>query len=182
MNVLDLIIGIILLLFAIAGLRKGLIIEAFYLASFIIGIFGARYFSDWVASWLAGFVDAALDYLTVIAFVITFVIFVVLTRFLGRLVSDLVAAIHLGFFDRVGGFFFGILKGGLILSVIILIMNIFGLSNLISSNLKKGSLLYPHIENVANILYRNHEVVRDSMKRSVVADSNIVKFEDCNVI
>ena len=46
MNVLDLIIGIILILFAIAGLRKGLIIEAFYLASFIVGIYCAMYFSD----------------------------------------------------------------------------------------------------------------------------------------
>lgn len=181
MNILDLIIGIILILFAISGLRKGLIIEAFYLASFIIGIWGAMYFSDCVASWLAGFVDAALDYLTVIAFIITFVIFVVLTRFLGRLISDLVASIHLGFFDKLGGFIFGIMKGGLILSVIILIMNIFGISNLISPNVKKSSLLYPHVENMANMLYRNHEVIRDSMKKSVVAD-NIVNFEECNII
>mgnify|MGYP003479094351 CR=1 FL=1 len=173
MNVLDLIIGIILILFAIAGLRKGLIIEAFYLASFIVGIFGAMYFSDWVASWLAGFVDA---------FIITFVIFVVLTRFLGRIVSDLVSAIHLGFFDKIGGFLFGILKGGLILSVLILIMNVFGLTNLINANVKRTSILYPYVENVANILYKNHEVVRDSMKRSVVADNNIVKFEDCNLL
>ena len=182
MNVLDLIIGIILILFAIAGLRKGLIIEAFYLASFIVGIFGAMYFSDWVASWLAGFVDAALDYLTVIAFIITFVLFVVLTRFLGRIVSDLVSAIHLGCCDKIGGFLFGILKGGLILSVLILIMNVFGLTNLINANVKRTSILYPYVENVANILYKNHEVVRDSMKRSVVADNNIVKFEDCNLL
>lgn len=182
MNVLDLIIGIILILFAISGLRRGLIIEAFYLASFIVGIFGAMYFSDWVASWLAGFVDAALDYLTVIAFIITFVIFVVLTRFLGRIVSDIVAAVSLGFFDKIGGFLFGILKGGLILSVLILIMNIFGLTNLISANVKRSSFLYPYVENVANMLYKNHEVVRDSMKRSVVADNNIVKFEDCNIV
>lgn len=182
MNVLDLIIGIILLLFAVAGLRKGLIIEAFYLASFIVGIFGAMYFSDIVTSWLSGFVDAALDYLTVIAFIITFVLFVVLTRFLGRLVSDLVSAIYLGFFDKLGGFLFGIVKGGLILSVIILVMNVFGLTNLIGAQTKKTSFLYPYIENIANILYKNHEVVRDSMKRSVVADNSIVKFEDCNVI
>ncbi len=182
MNILDLIIGIFLLLFAIAGLRKGLIIESFYLASFIVGIFGAMYFSDWVASWLAGFVDAALDYLTVIAFIITFILFVILTRFLGRIVSDIVAAVSLGFFDKIGGFLFGILKGGLILSVLILIMNIFGITNLISTDIKKNSFLYPHIEEIANILYKNHEIVKDSMKNSTVADNNIVKFEDCNIL
>lgn len=177
MNVLDLIIGIILILFAIVGLRKGLIIEAFYLASFIVGIYGAMYFSDLVAEWMAGFVDAASDYLTVIAFIITFVIFVVLTRYLGRLFSSLVSAIHLGFFDKLGGFFFGLLKGGLILSVLILIMNIFGISNLINTNLKKSSILYTNIEKVANMLYKNHEVVRDSKNKSVVAD-NTIKLED----
>lgn len=181
MNILDLIIGIVLILFAIIGLKKGLIIEAFNLASFIIGVWGAMCFSDWVSDWLSGYVDAALDYLPIIAFIITFVIFLLLTRWLGHLISNLVAAICLGFFDKIGGFLFGVLKGGLILSVVILIMNIFGLSNLINANLKKNSFLYPHVENVANMLYRNHEVVKDSMNKSVVAD-NIIKLEDCNKI
>ena len=114
------------LAFAIIGLKKGLIIEAFNLASFIIGVWGAMCFSDWVADWLSGYVDAALDYLPIIAFIITFVIFLLLTRWLGHLVSNLVSAIHLGIFDKIGGFLFGILKGGLILSILILIMNVFG--------------------------------------------------------
>ena len=109
MNVLDLVIGVILLIFAIAGLRKGLIIEAFYLASFIVGIYGAMYFSDVVADWMAGFVDVGKEYLAVIAFIVTFILFVVLIRFLGRLVSGLVDAISLGFLDKIGGFFFGII-------------------------------------------------------------------------
>lgn len=181
MNILDLIIGIVLILFAIIGLKKGLIIEAFNLASFIIGVWGAMCFSDWVANWLSGYVDAALDYLPIIAFIITFVIFLLLTRWLGHLVSNLVSAIHLGIFDKIGGFLFGILKGGLILSILILIMNVFGISNLIDTNLKRGSFLYTNIEKVTNRLYRNHEVVRNSINKSVVAD-NIIKFEDCNKI
>ena len=167
MNVLDLIIGIILILFALAGLRKGLIIEPCYLASFIVGIYGAMYFSDMVADWMAGFVEVAKEYLAVIAFIVTFIIFVVLIRFLGRLVSQLVHAISLGFLDKLGGLFFGVIKGALITSIIIMIMNIFGLTNLINKDLRNGSVLYTYTESLANMLYKNHEVVKGSIAENL---------------
>lgn len=170
MNVLDLIIGIILILFAIVGLRKGLIIEAFYLASFIIGIYGAMYFSDIVADWMGGFVEVGKEYLAVIAFIVTFIIFVVLIRFLGRLVSRLVDAISLGFFDKLGGFFFGVIKGALIVSIIIMIMNIFGITSLINKDLRRGSVLYTYTESIASMLYKNHEVVKGSMAENLNND------------
>lgn len=159
MNILDLIIGIILILFAIIGLKRGLIIEAFYLASFIIGIYGAMYLSDVVANWMFGFVDGGKKYIAVIAFIVTFVIFVVLIRILAQLITKLFHAISLGFFNRVGGFFFGLLKGALITSVIILILNVFHITSLISKDLRRSSVLYTYTESIARILYKNHEVV-----------------------
>ena len=170
MNILDLIIGIILILFAITGLRKGLIIEAFYLASFIVGIYGAMYFSDIVADWMGGFVKSGKEYLAVIAFIVTFVIFVVLIRFLGRLVSRLVDAISLGFFDKLGGFFFGIIKGALITSIIIMIMNIFQITSLIDKDLRRSSVLYTYTESIAKMLYSKHEVASSSTTE--VIDNN----------
>ena len=122
MNVLDLIIGVILLIFAIAGLRKGLIIEAFYLASFIVGIYGAMFFSDAVAVWMSDFVKADGDIIAIIAFILTFIGVMVLVRFLGRMISNLVEAICLGLIDKIGGFIFGLFKGALIVSIFIMIM------------------------------------------------------------
>ena len=43
MNYLDIIIGIILLVFGFKGLRKGLIIEVVTLLAFGVGIYGATY-------------------------------------------------------------------------------------------------------------------------------------------
>lgn len=167
MNVLDLIIGIILILFAISGLRKGLIIEAFYLASFIVGIYGAMFFSDMVADWMSGFVDVNTEILAVIAFIVTFILFVVLIRFLGHIISKLVEAIHLGIFDKIGGFLFGVMKGALITSIIIMIMNVFGLTNLIDINTRKESVLYTYTESIANMLYKNHDIVKESMSETL---------------
>ena len=80
MNVLDIIIGIVLVLFALAGLMKGLIIEAFFLLSFVAGAYGAMYFSDAVADWMSDFININEDYLTIVSFIVTFIIFMILMK------------------------------------------------------------------------------------------------------
>ena len=182
MNILDLIIGIILIIFAFFGLRRGLIIEAFYLASFIVGIYGAMYFSDIMADWMSGFVDGeGRQYLAVIAFVVTFVIFVVLIRLLGRLISQLFHAISLGFIDRVCGFLFGLIKGALITSIIIMILNVFHITNFISKDLRRGSVLYTYTESIARYLYKNHEVLAVNDK-NICTDAFVIKKHNCVLI
>ena len=171
MSILDLIIGVILLIFAFAGLRKGLIIEAFYLASYIIGIYGAMFFSDTVAAWMSGFIKNSNEIVAIVAFIITFIAVLILVRFLGRLISSLVEAISLGFIDKIGGFVFGAMKGALIISVFILILNVLGFSS-IMDEIKADSILYPKVERVANVLYKNHDVVKESI------DNGLEKIED----
>lgn len=166
MNILDIIIGIVLLLFAFAGLRKGLIIEAFYLASIIIGLYGAMFFSDAMSNWLAEVINVEPQYLALVAFILTFILFIVLIRFVGRIIRGLVEAIHLGFIDKIGGFIFGIVKGALLLSILIMVLNIFNISDAINNDTRKNSVLYPRIENIANTLYSNHEIIEDSMQKS----------------
>ncbi len=174
MNVLDLIIGVILLIFAIAGLRKGLIIEAFYLASFIVGIYGAMFFSDAVAAWMSGFLNAGTDVVAIIAFILTFIGILFLVRFLGRLISKLVEAISLGFIDKIGGFLFGALKGALLVSILIMIMNVLGLSYIVD-NAKNDSFLYPKVEEIANTLYKNHDVVKESIENSFEKIEDVIE-------
>ena len=164
MNVLDVIIGIVLILFAITGLRKGLIVEAFYLASFVFGAYGAMHFSDAVADWMSDFINVSEDYLTIISFIVTFIIVLVLVRFLGRIISRLLEAISLGFLDKIGGFIFGVLKGTLLVSVIVMIMNVFGASDLINNDLRKSSKLYTLTDSIANTIYDNREDLEDRIE------------------
>ncbi len=176
MNILDIIIGIILLLFAFAGLRKGLIIEAFYLASIIIGIYGAMFFSDAMSEWLSEIISIEPEYLALIAFIITFIIFMIIIRFLGRIISGLIEAIHLGIIDKIGGFAFGIIKGALLLSILIMVLNIFNIGDVIDRNTRNNSALYNHVENIANTLYKNHELIEESMEKGF--DKGLDYFED----
>lgn len=174
MNVLDVIIGIILILFALAGLRKGLIIEAFYLASFIVGVYGAMFFSDAMAVWLSTFVKADGELIAIIAFVLTFIAVMILVRFLGRLISNIVEAVSLGIVDKIGGSIFGFFKGALIVSILIMTMNVLGLSSIVDG-VKKDSFLYPKIEGIANILYKNHDVVKESINNNIEKIENVIE-------
>ena len=176
MNVLDLIIGIVLLLFALAGLRKGLIIEAFYLFSFVAGAYGAMYFSDAVAEWMSEFINIGEEYLAIVSFIVTFIIFLILMRFIGRVLSKLVETICLGFVDKIGGFVFGVLKGILLVSIVIMIMNVFGATSLINENLRDSSRLFTFTESIADMLYENHEDFEDTIEEAF--ERSMDKMED----
>lgn len=165
MNILDLIIGVILIFFAISGLKKGIIHETFYLASFIIGIYGALYFSGLVADWLATIINIGKEYISIVAFIITFLLFVFAIRLLGQAIGGIIEAINLGFIDKIGGALFGILKGALILSIIIMIFNVLGITGFIDKNVRNSSPLYTYTEQIANVLYKNQDVVKNSINK-----------------
>lgn len=183
MNILDIIIGIILVVFALAGLRKGVIMEAFYLASIVIGIYGAMFFSDAVADWLSDMINVAPEYLALVAFILTFIVFMVLIRFLGNMIAIIVETLCLGFVDKIGGAIFGIIKGALLISVLIMVLNIFNIGDVISKKTRDNSLLYPIVEDITNLLYENHTLVEESMERSFEQgkdffEQGIEKIED----
>lgn len=164
MNYLDIIIAIILFLFGIKGLCKGLIIEVVTLLAFGIGIYGAMHFSDFTAARLQDFLEINPNYLNTIAFVLTFIILVVLVNLIGRLVSKAIKSLNLGFFDKLGGFLFGIIKGVLLCSVLLMVLNNFQLLGVLKPEAKEKSKLYPYIEQTVPYVYRGFDLVRDYAK------------------
>ena len=54
------------------------------------------------------------------------------------------------------------------------IMNVLGLSSVVDSS-KKGSFLYPKVEEIANTLYKNHDVVKESIENSFEKIENVIE-------
>ena len=160
MNYLDIIIAIILLLFGYKGFRKGLIIEVVTLLGFGVGLYGAMHFSDFTAAHLQDFMEIKPEYLNTVAFVLTFIILVVLVNLLGRLVSKAVRSLNLGFFDRLGGFLFGALKGVLLCSTFVLVLNNLQWIGLVKEEVRQGSFLYPYVEETVPYLYKGFDLVK----------------------
>jgi membrane protein required for colicin V production len=181
MNYLDIIIAIILFLFGWKGLRKGLIIEVVTLLAFGVGIYGAMHFSDFTAAHLQDFMEIKPQYLNTIAFVLTFIILVVLVNLIGRLVSKWVKSMNLGFFDKLGGFLFGILKGVLLCSVLLMVLNNFQLLGVVKPKVKEESKLYPYIEQTVPYVYRGFDLVKDYAKDVLPDDESEEETEGNSV-
>jgi len=121
MNYIDLVLGVILIIAAIQGFRKGFIVELASLAALILGIWGAIKFSDWTAGFITKNTGFHSEHLSVIAFVITFIAIVIVIHILGKVLDNAVKAVALGFLNRLAGIIFGVLKTAVILSIFLLL-------------------------------------------------------------
>lgn len=164
MNYLDIILAIILFLFGFKGLRRGLIIEVVTLLAFGVGIYGAMHFSDFTAEHLQQVMNIDPKYLNTVAFILTFILLVIIVNIIGRMVKRMVQALNLGFFDRVGGFIVGAAKGLLLCSTFVLVLNNLQMTGLIKEDVKKGSFLYPYVEQTVPYLYKGFNLVRDAVR------------------
>ena len=164
MNYIDIIILLMLVGFGIGGWRKGLITEAATLLGLGVGLYGAFHFSDFTASKLVEWVEINPKYLNVIAFVVTFIVLTILVNLLGRLVAKLVKSINLGFIDRIGGFVFGIAKGILICSLLVMLINALELKGVLKDKTKQESKLYPYVEMTVPYVYEGFQLVKEAVK------------------
>lgn len=157
MNYLDIIIAIILILFAIGGFRNGIIREAFSLAAFFGGIYGAMVLSGWVGNMLGKIINVSPEWLAVIAFMIVFIGLAILINWLGGMLAKLIESINLGFIDKIGGIVFGVAKGFLLIGVLIIVLDFFGIKDVLKEDVRKNSVLYSNSEKVATWMYENKD-------------------------
>ena len=163
MNYLDIVIAIILFLFGFKGFRKGLIIEVVTLLAFGVGIYGAMHFSDFTAEHLQEVMEINPKYLNTIAFVLTFILLVIVVNLIGKAMTNLVKAMNLSFWNKVGGFLFGAAKGVLLCSTFVLVINNLQFTGLIKEDVKGSSYLYPYIEETVPYLYQGFDLVKEAI-------------------
>jgi len=123
MNYIDLVLGIFLIIAAIQGFRKGLIVGLASLAALVLGIWGAIKFSDWTSGFITDITGSKSGGVVTIAFIVTFIVIVILIHILGKLLEKAAKAVALGFIDRLGGIIFGMLKFAVILSIFLLLFD-----------------------------------------------------------
>jgi len=177
MNIIDIILIVPVAWFAYMGFRKGLIIELTSLAALILGIYAAIHFRGYIATFLSNNFNFNEEYVPIIAFVITFVIVVILVFILGKIIEKFINLIALGFLNKLAGTVFGIAKGVVLLSIVLLIINKFD-EDFISESKKENSLLYRPILSVAPFLWNNIKDlnIEDPLKKEseVEEDQNLV--------
>jgi membrane protein required for colicin V production len=153
-NLLDIILLIPLLWFGYNGYKKGLIIEISSLAAFILGLYFAFYFSNFTAGYLRQFFNIQPKYMAAVSFIVTFIGVVIIVLALAKLLEKFINILMLGFVNKLLGAVFGMLKGALFLSVIILIINYFDAGkSIVKPEAAKKSIFYEPVQSLAPLLY-----------------------------
>jgi membrane protein required for colicin V production len=156
MNTFDIIISALLLFGFIRGLFKGLFVEVASLVALIAGVYGAIHFSYFVGNFLANSVEWDEKFVTIISFSITFAIIVLVIALIGKLLTKIADFASLGLLNKFLGGAFGVLKVGLILSIVLIVFS--KLNNTIpfvSDEEQENAILYKPIKMLAPAIFPN---------------------------
>ncbi len=154
MSFLDVIILIPIIWGAYKGFSKGLISELSTLVALLLGVWGAIHFAGFISDILINSFNMSDKYLPVISFALTFILIVIAVHFVAKLLTKLIKAVSLNFINKLAGMAFGILKFGLIISIVIVIIDkIDSDINFISQKTKNESLLYKPVEKIAKTIF-----------------------------
>lgn len=98
----------------LAGFMRGLVREALGLGAWIAALLASRLFAQPVADMLTGYIEHP-DIRLVLAFILVIFVVVMLCGIVIRVMHAAIEWVGMGFFNRLAGAAFGILRGGAIL-------------------------------------------------------------------
>ena len=123
MNALDVVILLILIIGAIAGLRKGFIAQIFSIAAIFVSAWLSYTFSSAFSQWLAAYIHAEGFWLNIISFLLIFIGIGLLCRLLGKLLESIFKLAMLGCLNRLLGAVLSMAKYALVIGLAIILFN-----------------------------------------------------------
>ena len=118
MGILDLVLLGILILAAVRGFKRGLVMEVLGIAS----IFIAAYAAYWLTAPISDWVKSDFSYKEELIFVVVAIAFMFGTVTVAKFISKLFDTIGLGIADKIGGGIISVLKYTIILSVVLTLL------------------------------------------------------------
>ncbi len=150
MNWLDIILAIPLLWGLYKGLSKGLIIEAASVVAFVLAVWIAVKFHNFLSGWMEASMGWKNAYLPVISFAILFLGVLLAVYGVAKLAERFVKAASLNFLNKLGGGIFGALKFGLLMSLLLFVLGAVEKNvQVIPPETKNNSLLYSPVRKIA---------------------------------
>lgn len=142
---IDYAIIILILISSVIGLLRGLVREAFSLVTWVVAFWVSLSFSREFSNLLAGIISYP-SVRSAIAFLILFIVTLILGALLSYMLSELVKKTGLTGSDRFIGMFFGIARGVIIISIVVMLA---GLTPLPEDLWWKESILIPSFQSLA---------------------------------
>ncbi|MCA0131098.1 CvpA family protein [Winogradskyella alexanderae] len=172
MGIIDIVLGALLLFGLIRGAMKGLFVEIASLLALVLGIYGAIHFSYFAAGFLETKVDWSEKTINIVAFAITFVIIVLAISLAGKALTKLADFAALGLLNKLLGGAFGVLKIGLILSILLIVFNKLNRTlPFIDQEDIEESILYEPVKSLAPMLFPT--IIKSEVEHNGTEKSNV---------
>lgn len=155
-------------------MKRGLLKSVFSLIAIILGLYIATRFHQGIVFALKKFYSDE-RILSIISFCAIIIIIYLIALYFASKISNLNFLTK--FVDKVGGFAFGLLKGVLIVSILLLLANSV---KIFTQQDKEKSFTYPYVVNAAPKVYETIRVYITGSDKSFV-DLNKFFFPDVNV-
>ena len=153
MNLLDIILGIILVFSFFQGMKKGLFVTLASLIGLVLGVIGAIYFSEYAASYINDWFSLNKQTIDFAAMAVTFVAIVIIVNWAGKFLTKIADFAFLGVFNKILGGVFNMIISAFIVSVIFMFFNEWNATEyVISEEKKNNSYLFEPIANLAPLV------------------------------
>jgi len=143
---IDILLVLLVVVGAIRGFFKGLIVAVFTLLAYLIGLAVAMKFSHIAAEYLERFVHVSHRWMPLLAFLVVLTVVILLVRWLAYLLQKLVEGLMFGWINRLGGMLFYCL---LYVTIYSILMFYLVKMHLISEETLRQSVTYPYISLIA---------------------------------
>ena len=153
MNLLDIILGTILVFAFVQGMKKGLFVSLASFVGLILGVIGAIYFSEFAASYINNWFSLSEETTYFVAKTVTFISIVFIINWAGKFLTKIADFAFLGLFNKILGGIFNVLFSAFIVSVIFMFFNQWNTTQYVISNEKKeNSNLYAPVAALAPLV------------------------------
>jgi membrane protein required for colicin V production len=119
MSLVDILIWVVLLTFAVKGFMKGLVMEVCTLAGVVVGGWAAFVYCHPLAEVLRQHSKLPSALTSILSFGLIFLSLGLLFFFLGHLLTSLFKIVLLGGVNRIGGVLLGFVQGALVVSILL---------------------------------------------------------------
>ncbi|NJB71277.1 membrane protein required for colicin V production [Saonia flava] len=154
MNIMDIILGVVLIWGLYKGFKNGLLIEVAAILALIAGIYGAIHFSYIAGDYLSRNMQWNERYINTTAFIITFIIIVIAVHFAGKLLTKVANIVLLGAINKIAGALFGALKVAVILGAVLIFFDrLNNTLSIVSEDTKKESILYEPVKEIGAFVF-----------------------------
>jgi len=177
---LDLILTIIIILFACLGLFRGFIAEFFSIFGFLIALILSKYFTPLVINF--AHVDTTHTNFVVVLYCIVFIVIYCILALIEKFLRVIIKVVLLGWLDRVLGGVFGLFKGLLIVLLIVLVLMAMATSNNSCQKLVENSFyvkgVLPRLVIVTNFLPKSLAQDVDKYRNEILLNGFVDGLEN----